>query len=110
MRRQLGLDLHDGAVIVAGGMFLASWPGVLNGNPFLDILADSLESHGARFISVDSPSEGIPPEAEALLVQWPDKIFWRRRRRRSPYLAALSELNALWRWRRSGKKAHLDRS
>jgi glycosyltransferase involved in cell wall biosynthesis len=85
-------------------MFLASWPGVLNGNPFLDILADSLESHGARFISVDSPSEGIPPEAEALLVQWPDKIFWRRRRGWTPYLAALSELNALWRWRRSGKK------
>jgi len=104
MRRQLGLDLHDGAVIVAVGMFLASWPGVLNGNPFLDILADSLGSHGARFISVDSPSEGIPPEAEALLIQWPDKIFWRRRRGRTPYLTALSELNALWRWRRSGKK------
>jgi len=44
MRRQLGLDLHDGAVIVAGGMFLASWPGVLNGNPFLDTRGLSWES------------------------------------------------------------------
>jgi len=102
--RPAWVNLHDGAVIVASGMFLASWPGVLNGNPFLEILADSLASHGARLISVDSPRKGIPSEAEALLIQWPDKIFWNSRRGHAPYLAALSELTALWRWKRSGKK------
>lgn len=85
-------------------MFLASWPGALNGNPFLEILTNALASHGARLISVDSPRKGIPSEAEALLVQWPDKIFWKNPRGRAPYSAALSELIALWRWRRSGKK------
>lgn len=85
-------------------MILGSWPGTLSGNPFLDILAKSLESHGARFVAVDSPNKGVHSAVDALLVQWPDQIFWKARPGRVPYLAAISQINALRRWRRSGKK------
>lgn len=85
-------------------MIIGSWPGTLKGNPFLDILATSLENLGARFIPVDRPSKGILSEVDALLIQWPEQIFWKARRGRIPYRAAFSELRALWKWRRSGKK------
>lgn len=56
-------------------MQIGSWPGALNGNPFLEIHAATLESHGARFIPIESPSNRTVARPETLLIQWPDQIF-----------------------------------
>lgn len=83
-------------------MKIRSWPEALKGNPFLDILAASLAKLGADFIPIDRPSDGVLSEVDALLIQWPDQIFWKRDR--SPYLAAFLELCALRQWQQTGRK------
>jgi glycosyltransferase involved in cell wall biosynthesis len=85
-------------------MQIGSWPGALSGNAFLNILAAAFDQLGARLVPVKRPSHGVIPDLDALLIQWPDVIFWKARLGRAPYLAAFSELRALRKWRRSGKK------
>lgn len=85
-------------------MRIGSWPGAINGNAFLRILAAAFDQLGARFVPVKRPSQGVIPDIDALLIQWPDVIFWKARSGSAPYLAAFSELRALRKWRRAGKK------
>lgn len=85
-------------------MQIGSWPGALNGNAFLNILAAAFDQLGARFVPVKRPSQGVIPDMDALLIQWPDVIFWKAKLGIAPYLAVFSELRALRKWRRSGKK------
>jgi beta-1,4-mannosyltransferase len=85
-------------------IIVGSWPGAIAGNPYLEVLAKSLEDQGAKFVAIDSPNNGVHSSAEVLLVQWPDQIFWKAKPGRAPYISAMSELSALLRWRRSGKK------
>lgn len=85
-------------------MQIGSWPGALSGNAFMGILAAALDQLGARFVPVKRPSQGVIADIDALLIQWPDVIFWKAKFGGPPYLAALSELRALRKWRRSGKK------
>jgi glycosyltransferase involved in cell wall biosynthesis len=85
-------------------MLVGSWPGAVNGNPFLEVLAASLEKLGAGFIPVGKPSDGVVADADVLLMQWPDQIFWSAPSGSAPYTAAVSEIKALQKWRRYGKK------
>lgn len=85
-------------------MNIASWPGALSGNPFLEMLFEALKSLGHNVIPVERPSDGVVPDADVLLIQWPDRIFWKDPGYASLSLSAKAEIKALWEWRKAGKK------
>lgn len=82
---------------------VASWPGTLATNPFVGILADGIVKAGGEFRPVGRPSADFVPEASALLIQWPDQIFWQARSLRDLLKRAIRELRGVLRWRRAGK-------
>jgi hypothetical protein len=90
-------------VITSHPIQISSWPGKSNSNAFLSVLGESLAQQGVELIAVDSPSKVLTHHARALLVQWPDQIFWRRKRP-APYTEAVREICGIWKWKRAGKK------
>lgn len=58
-------------------MQIGSWPGALKGNAFLNILAAAFDQLGVCFVPLKRPSEGVIPDIDALVIQWPDMIFWK---------------------------------
>jgi glycosyltransferase involved in cell wall biosynthesis len=84
------------------GPVIASWP-ILRGNRFVEILADGLAEVGADLNSIGRPSDGVVGQASALLVQFPDQIFWHATSRKNLVSRAIRELRGLWRWRKANK-------
>ncbi len=68
----------------------------------MEMLGEGLASAGCIFHPIDRPSDGVVDAAAALLIQWPDQIFWRRDT--GPFSQTLKELWALSRWKRQGKR------
>ncbi len=63
-----------------GSLTLGSWPGVESDhNRFLPILLDALETEGVRVRSFPDSRDIDLTGLDALLVHWPDKIFWEAR-------------------------------
>jgi beta-1,4-mannosyltransferase len=59
------------------GLTLGSWPGMEAGhNRFLQILLGALEAEGARIVSFPKSPDIAFDGLDALLVHWPDKVFW----------------------------------
>jgi beta-1,4-mannosyltransferase len=81
----------------------ATWPGQTVRNPFVQILTDGLASAGLELRPISRPSQMLIPEASALLIQWPDQIFWHATGTLDLIQRAAREILGLWRWRRSGK-------
>ena len=62
---------------LAPGLTLGSWPGAeADHNRFLQVLLGALAAEGVRIKSFPE-SRGIRLDGlDALLVHWPDKVFW----------------------------------
>lgn len=59
------------------GLTIGSWPGVESGhNRFLPILLGALEAEGARIVSFPASRDIAFDGLDALIVHWPDKVFW----------------------------------
>jgi glycosyltransferase involved in cell wall biosynthesis len=62
------------------GLVLGSWPGRESGhNRFLPILVDALEAEGVEVASFPDSRDIDLRGLDALLVHWPDKVFWEAR-------------------------------
>ncbi len=67
-----------------GPLVLGSWPGVESDhNRFLPILLGALEAEGVRVVSFpqsrDIRLDGPGDAPDALILHWPDKVFWEAR-------------------------------
>jgi glycosyltransferase involved in cell wall biosynthesis len=63
-----------------GGLRLGSWPGrESDHNRFLPILLDALEAEGVEVVSFPDSGDIALDGLDALLVHWPDKVFWEAR-------------------------------
>ena len=59
------------------GLVLGSWPGMESDhNRFLPILLGALEAEGVRVVSFPESRDIDLAGLDALLVHWPDKVFW----------------------------------
>ena len=59
------------------GLVLGSWPGMeADHNRFLQILLGALEAEGVRVVSFPESRDIDLAGLDALLVHWPDKLFW----------------------------------
>lgn len=81
----------------------ATWPGQSVGNPFVAILTDGLASAGLELRPINRPSQVQIPEASALLIQWPDQVFWHATGTLDLVQRAAREIRGLRRWRQNGK-------
>ena len=64
---------------------LGSWPGAeADHNRFLHILLGALAAEGLRIISFRESRDIRLGGLDALLVHWPDKVFWEARARSRP--------------------------
>lgn len=81
---------------------IASWP-AMRGNPFVEILTEGLAEAGVELRTIGKPSHGLISEASALLIQWPDQIFWHAKNPLDLTWRAVREIWGLSRWRRAGK-------
>jgi glycosyltransferase involved in cell wall biosynthesis len=60
-----------------GGLAVGSWPGgESDHNRFLPILLDALEAEGLRVTSFPESRDITLDGLDALIVHWPDKVFW----------------------------------
>jgi glycosyltransferase involved in cell wall biosynthesis len=60
-----------------GGLAVGSWPGAESDhNRFLPILLDALEAEGLRVASFPESRDIRLDGLDALIVHWPDKVFW----------------------------------
>jgi len=84
--------------------FVCSWPGMLNGNRYMDELRTAFARQNVGFLPITLPSHGVVLGSEAILVQWPDVLLWRYGTLARDALISIihRELIALKVWRKSG--------
>jgi glycosyltransferase involved in cell wall biosynthesis len=68
------------------------------------MLGETLASAGADLVPVSRPSQVLLSDVSALLIQWPDQIFWQSRSIPQLVNRALAEISGLLRWKRAGAK------
>jgi glycosyltransferase involved in cell wall biosynthesis len=107
---QSSLRASAGSTPISGNthqpLRVASWPGPhYEHNPFIQIFCQGLQLAGAEIIDVRDPCAEPRPQADVLIIHWPEQVFWRGFGQRQTTIATADTLQALGNWKADG--AHI---
>lgn len=85
-------------------VLVCSWPGLLYGNRFMELLRNEFVSQNIGFLPINMPSCVVVTGAKVLIIQWPDVLKWRNHNLDLEKIKELMkfELNALKKWKEQG--------
>jgi beta-1,4-mannosyltransferase len=82
---------------------IANWPGRDSGpNPFISLLGEGLAAAGADVIDVPAITPAPPDRLDALLVHWPEHVYWEPPDRSARIARVKTTIRQLAAWRATG--------